>query len=159
MTQPRDSRRAAVYAAEDQLAALLARGGAVDFHGSTVDIPRQRRFATLPDVQRYLDHVRECSWGYPQTPAPIVRPRRGTAKAHWQAPATIALPDSTTWAMTELVVLHEYSHHVVWHLHGTVGHDRRYCQVMRGLVSDAIGPEAGLILLAAYDHAGATNSS
>ena len=93
--------------------------------------------------------------GFPRGPTPGRSIQRGATRAHWTAPDTIAIPGQTDWAMTELVVLHEYAHHVAWHLFGTTGHDDAFCEVMRGLVSDAISPTAGVILLAAYDQTGA----
>lgn len=155
MSASRDERRSAVYAAEDQVAALLLRGGSVDFHGSTLDVPLQRRFADIASIQTYLTRVRDCSWGHGSTPSPLVRARRGETRAHWSAPDTIAIPQSQGWAMTELVVLHEYAHHVNWHYNGATGHDAQFCEITRELVGHAIAPAAGLLLLAAYHHAGA----
>ncbi|HAN71376.1 MAG TPA: TIGR04338 family metallohydrolase, partial [Actinobacteria bacterium] len=37
----------AVYAAEDQWSAVLDRGGVVDFFGSRIDVPMQRRFGDV----------------------------------------------------------------------------------------------------------------
>ena len=45
----------AVYAAEDQWSAVLDRGGTVDFFGSRLDAPMQRRFADVASVQAYVD--------------------------------------------------------------------------------------------------------
>ena len=53
----RDSHRSAVYAAEEQWAHQLARGGAIDFLGSRLQIPVERRFADIASVQRYVDAV------------------------------------------------------------------------------------------------------
>lgn len=155
MSEARDSGRSAVYAAEDLVASLLDRGGVVDFHGSRVDVPLQRRFADIDSIRRYLDAVRACDWGAGDTPAPMVRLRRGQAKAHWSAPDTIAIPTGASWAMSELVVIHEYAHHVAWHRSGHLGHGRVFCDHMRMLVAGALGDAAALILLAAYDESGA----
>lgn len=155
----RDTNRAAVYAAEDQLGGLLDRGGVVDFHGSTFDLPAERKFGDAAGVQRYLDAVRETRWGYGQTPRPLVRRRRGATKAVWHAPAEIAVPESTRWALRELVALHEYAHHVNHHVNGGSGHDRRFCLVHVELVSEALGSAAGTLLLATYSESGCLSRS
>lgn len=133
----------------------MSRGGIVDFHGSVIDLPQQRRFGDLASVQRYLDAVRKCSWGHPQTPRPVVRRRRGQARAHWSPPDTVAIPEDAAWAMTELVALHEYAHHVNWHVNQATGHDVEFCHINRLLVSEAMAPAAGMLLLAAYHQSGA----
>lgn len=151
----RDSSRAAVYAAEDQFCALLDRGGAVDFHGSVLDLPAERRFGDVAAVQRYLDAVRDTSWGFTHVPRPVVRRRRGPKAAVWHAPAEIAVPEATRWALREVVVLHEYAHHVNHHANGGAGHDRGFCQLHVELVTGALGPAAGTLLLAGLVEAGA----
>ncbi len=155
MKPPRDTSRAGVYSAEDQVIAVLDRGGVVDFHGSTFDVPRQRRFGDLTAASAYLNAVRRCSWGYSDTPAPNLRHRRGPGRAHWMAPDTIALPQDAAWAMTELVLLHEYAHHVNWHHNGSSGHDQGYRDIMLNLVAEALAPQVATLLLAAYHSAGA----
>lgn len=149
------NRPTAVYGAEDQVATVLNRGGVVDFHGSTLDVPAQRRFGDLPAVRRYLLAVRAHPDGGADTPLPTVRRRRGPTKAHWSAPGEIALPESHRWAMTELVLLHEYTHHLQWHRAGATAHDRQFCVIMCDLVGSALSPNAALLLRAAYIEAGA----
>lgn len=150
----RDGHRARVYAAEDQFHALLDRGGVVDFHGSLLELPAERRFGDLAAVQRYLDTIRTLTWGHPDTPRPVVRRRRGGAKAEWRAPAEIAVPDQDRWALREVVVLHEYAHHVGHHTGTGSGHDRGFCRLHVELVRCALGPVAGTLLLAGYHEAG-----
>lgn len=150
-----DARRAAVYAAEDQLGSLLDRGGRLDFHGSVLDLPRQRRLADLAAVEDYLAAMRRQHWGASHTPPPRVRARRGTRRAHWEAPDTIALPPTTDWALRELVILHEYAHHVTWHDHGKADHGPNFQDTLTELVSHAIAPAAALVLRAAYHGSGA----
>ncbi len=154
----RDADRSAVYAAEDLLTALLDRGGTVDFHGSLLEVPRQRHFAALSDVGDYLTAIRSQPWGCGHTPAPRLRVRRGTTRAHWSAPVEIALPD-TDWAMSEMVVLHEYAHHVTWHDTGRADHAGGFRDTMSALVGAALSPAAALVLTAAYHGAGATQES
>lgn len=159
MTDPRDIHRSAVYAAEDLVTALLDRGGTVDFHGSHLNVPMQKRFGDLASVRRYLDAVRDCSWGAGDTPPPVIRHRKGLTKAHWSAPDSIAIPADAEWAMTEMVVLHEYAHHVTWHRSGDSGHDRAFCMTMRELVAGALGESAALVLLASYHESGALSGA
>lgn len=176
----RDRGRSAVYAAEDQIARLLERGGEVDFYGSKLQVPLQRHFGNLESVEAYLDALRDLTWGYGDTPRPRIVPSRSEHSAKWQAPNTIRVPDSSRWAMTEMVILHEYAHHVTHHVashsrsgfesrgwtgtgpevsSGTgiekmAGHGREFRQVFLDLVSNAIGAEARLLLTAALDQTG-----
>jgi putative metallohydrolase (TIGR04338 family) len=139
-----------VYAAEDTLMFLLDNGGTAQFHGSSLTLPVERRFGDLEGVRRYLQEVRRRPWGYPAIPAPGVRLRKGHTRAHWAAD-TIALPDgigARGWAMREVVVLHEYAHHVTWHLHGQTGHGPAFQDVFLGLLENAIGPEAAFVVRA-----------
>ncbi|MBM3688618.1 MAG: TIGR04338 family metallohydrolase [Actinobacteria bacterium] len=165
----RDQHRSAVYAAEDQLGRLLARGGTVDFYGSTLTLPVERRFADIASVQRYVDAVLALSTVRERWPrvAPVrVRERSGLSRAHYEpavperrSTATIAIPLAgpveARWAARETVVLHEIAHHLVAQdlppepLHGPT-----FCGVLLSLIATAIGPEAALALRAAFDGAG-----
>jgi putative metallohydrolase (TIGR04338 family) len=51
--------------------------------------------------------------------------------------------------MNELVVLHEYAHHCVWHLKGAVGHGLQFQNMLCELAGHALGPEVKTLLLAA----------
>lgn len=127
---------------------MLDNGGPVHFHGSALTLPVERRFGDLDSVRRYLDAVRELPWGYAHVPAPGLRRRKGYTKATWEA-GTIALPDgigARGWAMREVVVLHEYAHHVVWHEYDTTGHGPRFQGVYLDLLDKAMGPEAAFVV-------------
>lgn len=129
---------------------MLDNGGSATFLGSSITLPVERKFGDLDGVRRYLREVRAREWGYPQTPEPRVRLRKGQHRAHW-SDDVIALPDGigqAGWAMREVVVLHEYAHHVTWHVHGSRGHGGEFQQVYSGLLEDAIGPEAALVFRA-----------
>lgn len=164
-----DRHRSAVYAAEDQLGQLLARGGAVDFYGSSLTLPVERRFADIASVQRYVDSVLALApvrdrW--PVIPPVRVRERSGLSRAHYEpatpgrgASAAIAIPLAgpveARWAGRETVVLHEVAHHLVaqdappepWH-------GPTFCGALLTLLGIVIGPEAALALRAAFDGAG-----
>lgn len=139
-----------VYAAEDSLLFMLDHGGTVQFMGSSLTLPVERRFGDVDGVRRYLAEVRERQWGYPDVPEPAVRVRKGHRKAHW-ADGVIALPDgigARGWAMREVVVLHEYAHHVTWFTTGTTGHGRDFQEVYLQLLEHAVAPEAAFVVRA-----------
>ncbi|MGI9196907.1 MAG: TIGR04338 family metallohydrolase [Candidatus Nanopelagicales bacterium] len=165
----RDAQRSAVYAAEDQLARLLARGGRVDFFGSSLTLPVERRFADVDSVQRYVEAVldvpaiRERWSGLPPVRA---RTRAGGGRAHYEAgdPAVIAIPLAgpveARWAARETVVLHEIAHHLTMSSAPAPAaspeppHGPRFCGTLLFLLGVAIGPEAALALRAFLDGAG-----
>ncbi len=139
-----------VYAAEDTLMFLLDNGGPVTFLGSSLTMPVERRFGDVDAVRRYLGEVRARPWGHPQVPEPVVRLRKGHRRAHWQD-GVIALPDGIGdkgWAMREVVVLHEYAHHVTWFGHRVTGHGSAFQNVYLELLEHAIGPEAAFVVRA-----------
>lgn len=151
----RDTDRTAVYAAEDQLARLLERGGPVDFFGSTLTLPIERKFADIASVERYVALVialPSVSAALPHLDMPQVRERRGIAKATY-AEGVISLPMAGTadrrWAARELVVLHELAHHACW---GScdAAHGSGFRGALLHLVNVVIGVEAALILRAAF---------
>lgn len=139
-----------VYAAEDTLLFMLEHGGTVQFMGSSLTMPVERRFGDLDGVRRYLAAVRSRPWGSPEVPEAQVRQRRGYTKAHWEN-GVIALPDGIGgkgWAMREVVVLHEYAHHVAWHTRGVTGHGPVFQEIYLGLLENAVGPEAAFVVRA-----------
>lgn len=154
----------AVYAAEDQWSAVLDRGGTVDFFGSRIDVPMQRRFADEVSIQRYVDGVLglpAVGAAFPQVGPVTVRERAGQTRAHYEpAAATIAIPLRTLWAGREAVVLHELAHHCAcsageppertdarWH-------GPHFREAMLLLVTEVLGDGAALLLRAGYDAAG-----
>lgn len=141
-----DTRR--LYAAEDSLLFMLDNEGPVQFFGSTLTLPVERRFGDLDGVRRYLSELRGRNWGHPDVPEPKVRLRKGHTRATWEA-GTIALPDgigARGWAMREVVVLHEYAHHVTWHRYGMTGHGEQFQQVYLDLLDNAVGAEAAFVV-------------
>ncbi|MEZ5184733.1 MAG: TIGR04338 family metallohydrolase [Candidatus Nanopelagicales bacterium] len=139
-----------VYAAENTLMFMLDHGGTAQFLGSSLTLPVERRFGDVESVRRYLAEVRARDWGHPDVPQPQVRVRKGHSKAHW-ADGTIALPDGIGhkgWAMREVVVLHEYSHHVAWHRHAASDHGTAFQEVYLDLLEHAVSPEAAFVVRA-----------
>lgn len=154
----------AVYAAEDQWSAVLDRGGVVDFFGSTLDVPQQRRFADVATVQRYADAVLALPAVravYPAAGAVVVRERSGQQRAHYEPDgATIAVPLRTLWAGREAVVLHEIAHHLACSVGplpvvgGRSWHGPGFRAAMDLVVGEVLGDAAALLLRAGYDAAG-----
>ena len=153
-----DRDRAAVYAAEDQLVAMLERSGAgavIDFFGSALTLPDERKFADLDSVHRYLSAVvadPKVRDRFADATVPQVRDRKGPHKAHYSA-GVIALPVDQRWAGRETVVLHELAHHLVAD-QAKAAHDAVFVSAYVFLVETVMGAEAGLLLRAALDGAG-----
>lgn len=153
----RDSQRSAVYEAEDRWSRLLDSGGLLDFFGSRITLPVQRRFGTVDAMQVYSDWVLAQSdviAAYGSLPTVTVRLRAGQTKAHYEpGAAVIAIPMEHTWAARESVLLHELAHHVVRH-DTAAWHGPTHAAAMVVLAHAALGPEAALVLRAGYEDAG-----
>ena len=162
-----------VYAAEDQWAAVLDRGGVVDFFGSRLDVAPQRRFGDLAAVRTYVSWVLErppVLAEYPDAGPVVVRERGGQSRAHYEiaaahsgaATATIAIPMRDAWAARESVVLHEIAHHLACSraVVGPGGPGRRqwhgieFRRTMCRLAEVVLGEPASLLLRAGYEEAG-----
>jgi putative metallohydrolase (TIGR04338 family) len=148
----RDTQRARVYAAEQFVRTMFDRAAqhssrAIDFFGAQLTLPPEAKFGSVASVQRYVDEVLARVGAAPVT----VRARRGAAAAHYElvdGAAVIAVPDgSGTWALRELVVLHELAHHLspVSPPHGPA-FVATYCE----LCETVMGPEVGLVLRIVY---------
>ena len=162
----RDSQRQRLYDAEQQVRRQLelAAAGArtVTVGSSTIVLPLEVRFGSMQAVQRYSDAVRATAafqQRFPHAAAASlrVRARRGDRHAHYEAPDMIALhqPEhGSAWALRELVVLHEVAHHAAHHdLPPEPAHGAGYAGAFLRVVTDAMGPEAGLLLTSAFaDH-------
>ena len=153
----------AVYAAESQWSAVLDRGGAVDFFGSLVDVPQQRRFADLDTIGRFVAAVLALpavATAYPVAGPVRVRDRAGRRRAHYEpATTTIAIPMQSPWALRESVVLHEVAHHLdctasAQQAERRSWHGPSYREAMGLLVEQVLGGAAALLLRAGYDGAG-----
>lgn len=164
MTQPgRDADRSRVYEAEGLVRRLLERPGTqrtVQVAGSTIDLPAERRFASVESVQQYVDAVLALPavrghWPERAAAPVTVRRRRGTGSAHYEyTGAVIAVPDQRDaatagpWAMRELVVLHELAHHLTGDAH--TAHGQRFRITMIELSEIALGPQLALLLRVTY---------
>ena len=141
------------YDAEFELRFILEHGGTVDFYGSTLVVPEERKFGDLEGVRRYL--AAACAHiGWEGEP-PKVRARRGETRAHYDMlKHEIAVPEHRgsrhSWALREIVILHELAHAMTT----GHGHDSVFCSSLVGLVTRCIGQEAGFLLAVAYEKRG-----
>jgi putative metallohydrolase (TIGR04338 family) len=155
----RDTQRAKVYAAEEFVRTLFDRAAehgnqVVDFFGTQLTLPPEGRFATVESVRRYvadvlvMPGVRE-SW--PGVSALSVRSRRGVTAAHYERTgddACIAVPEGrTTWALRELVVLHEIAHHLC---SAEPPHGPEFVATFCELAGTVMGPEVAHVLRVVY---------
>ncbi len=156
---PRDTQRAKVYAAEEFVRTLFDRASehgsrSVDFFGAALTLPPEARFASLPAVRRYVDDVLAHPGVRARWPAagPLaVRARRAATAAHYERSddaATMAVPDRRiSWALRELVVLHEIAHHLS---DAEPPHGPEFVATFCDLAAAVMGPEVGHVLRVVY---------
>ncbi|MGW0626172.1 TIGR04338 family metallohydrolase [Streptomyces sp. NPDC002758] len=155
----RDNQKTKVYKAEDLVMDVLTRvahtdARTFDFYGSHLVIPDERKFGDIDGVQRYVDQVLALNWVRATWPTyaaqPVkVRARRGAAHAHYGL-GVIAVPDhqqGISWAMREMVVLHELAHHLA---RGGESHGVQFVSTFLHLVKGLVGDEVGLLLTDAF---------
>lgn len=126
----------------------------LDFFGTQLTLPPEGRFASVQSVQRYVDDVlgmaavREA---WPGTEALTVRARRGVTAAHYERGehgAGIAVPEGrATWALRELVVLHEIAHHLCA---AEPPHGPEFVATFCELAGAVMGPEVAHVLHVVY---------
>jgi putative metallohydrolase (TIGR04338 family) len=155
----RDAQRSKVYAAEGFVRTLFDRAAehssrAIDFFGTRLTLPPEGRFASVPAVQRYVDSVLShpavrARW-HSVEPL-VVRARRGVTAAHYErrdGVTAIAVPDrSSTWALRELVVLHEVAHHLC---DADPPHGPEFVATFCELAGLVMGPEVEHVLRVVY---------
>jgi len=153
-TAARDAQKSRVYSSERTLRWLYDHPAAShEVNGVTVQLEPEARFASLDSVAAYVDRV----VAHPAVVAEFghrgrisVRERKGERKAHYEpATATIAINTTgTRWALRELLVLHEVSHHYVPATESD--HGARFTSTMVRLVELIMGPQAALALRLLY---------
>ena len=156
----RDAQRSRVYRAEDAWASRLdaARQGAAlaSVGGSSLLLPAERRLGSLAAAADYVTRVLALPGvveAVGRLPAPALRTRRGTGRAHWEAPGIIALPvpqHGEPWALRETVLLHELAHHIGQTSGRAHGHRAPFPALVLLLVEAALGPEAAFALRVEY---------
>ena len=155
----RDTQRAKVYAAEEFVRTLFDRAAehgnnVVEFFGTQLTLPPEARFASAPSVQRYVDDV----LAHPAVRARwraaamlTVRARRGATAAHYERVddgAVIAVPEGrSTWALRELVALHEIAHHLC---DAEPPHGPEFIATFCELAEVVMGPEVAHVLRVVY---------
>ena len=157
----RDAQRSRVYAAEGFVRTLFDRAAqhssrAIDFFGESITLPPEARFASVESVATYVEDVLALPAVAALRPdvGPLaVRVRRGATAAHYEndgAAGLIAVPDAlgATWAMRELVVLHEVAHHLCG-LDGPA-HGPEFVAMFCALAGAVMGPEVGYVLRVVY---------
>jgi putative metallohydrolase (TIGR04338 family) len=151
----RDFQRAKVYDAEHLVHRIFDRSAdypVIEVAGSHLTLPVERRFGAIDAVQRYVDQVLTLGWiraAWDRAAVPVhVRERAGSSQAHYQRVGSImAVPGyraGSGWALRELVILHELSHHLAPEIE--VAHGGGFVDRMITLVDGVIGPEAALLL-------------
>lgn len=150
-----DRQRARVYEAEALVRRIFDRAvdhPLVEVAGSHLTIPVERKFASLDSVQIYVDAVLALGWVRDMWPRAsdrvVVRARAGHNRAHYERrPPVIAVPlhrGGEAWALRELVLLHEISHHLG--PDEEVAHGPDFTGRMVDLVTRIVGEEAGFLL-------------
>ena len=160
-TDPQQQR---VYDAEQALRAVLDSGiDNFDFYGQVLPVEQtEKHFGSIEAVQAYVDAVLALNWvrelSHHATTPVKVRERKGRTKAHYTPwSATIAVPDHLdgarfSWAMRELVVLHELAHHLTrW---DDEAHGAEFTGTFLYLVKHLIGDTSHLVLMAALNESG-----
>ena len=163
---PRDRQRAKVYDAEHLVRRLFENADesgsrAIEIVGSTMTLPIERKFASVESVQSDVAAGLGLNWvceRWPRATAPmLVRERAGSTAAHYEvASATLAIPlhrGARGWALRELVVLHEIAHHLGEPAEEP--HGGAFAARFIELVTEIIGPEAGLVLRVTLTDCGA----
>ena len=144
-----------VYAAENVVLATIRKGGIVDFHGSLIDLRDNRVMEFdrdhLPIMAGMIGGLYRANWqpGMQEEPPTLQVSERAHSRAvyrNWDH--SIVLPKHGRWAWNSLVLLHELSHSMVESKRGQkAAHGIPWRRQYAALVGQAVGAEAGLLLL------------
>ena len=155
----RDDGRSRVYAAQRLVHAVFdnaERAGSREavFLGTRLTVPPEAKFASVESLQRYVDQVLALPSVRRRWPrrahAVAVRKRKGDRAAHYErigGSGAIAVPDGS-WAMRELVVLHELAHH--FDLGDGGAHGAGFQETYVELAGMVMGAEAAHLLRVAF---------
>ncbi|MFW0795390.1 TIGR04338 family metallohydrolase [Gordonia sp. CPCC 205515] len=162
---PRDTARSRVYAAERLVFGMFERAEGnrtVQLAGTELTLPPEARFASVESVRDYLSRVTAMASvhsRFPRAVEPVVvRQRKGHRSAEYRSRAgevaEIAIPSSGEgrWALRELVVLHEFAHHL--DEPGGPAHGREFVVCLIDLVGLVLGPEAELVYRVIFSDSG-----
>lgn len=165
----RDMQKQRVYDAEHMVQGIMDSVATndvhtFDFHGSTLILPEERKFGDIAGVQRYVDAVLGLNWVQAQwkkASVPVrVRKRKTAHQAHYESlTCTIAVPDHQgrhhSWAMREIVILHEIAHHLTgWDDKEDGAHGSVFSGIMIKLVTELMGQEVGLLFQESFERHG-----
>ena len=154
--QPRDTQRSRVYEAEHLVHRIFDRSvdyPVVEVAGSHLTLPMERKFAAIADIQRYVEAVLDLQWvrrAWPRRAAlaVAVQERTGAAQATYlRNGCVMAVPahrSGSSWALRELVILHELAHHLA--ADGEPDHGPAFVDRLITLVDGIVGPEAALLI-------------
>lgn len=125
---------------------------AITLDGIALTMPPETRFTSIKSIQTYVSTVRslESLAHYPRASVHVrIGTHEDTSMAFYNgSERLISLPKKpSTWAMRELVVLHELTHHF------TIGerHGPRFAASMLEVLREVMGPEVELALRIFYD--------
>ncbi len=149
----RDTFRTKVYEAEDEVARMFERPGSViEMFGTQICVPDERRFGRVSDADAFVKKV-YAFLGYEYPPEVVVR--KGQTKATYNRSShTIRIPDQTTWALREMVVLHEVAHALT--PPEFAAHGREFRSNFCDLLEKVLAPEARFLVQVAYFDRGLT---
>lgn len=154
MASLRDYQRSRVYEGEHLIHRIFDRSvdyPVVEVAGSRLTLPVERKFAAIEDVQRYVDKVLALEWvrqDWKRAEVPvIVAERRGHKQAEYLRFASVmAVPahqSRSSWALRELVILHELAHHLADDIE--IAHGPSFVDRLITLFGGIIGPEAAFL--------------
>ena len=112
----------------------------------------ERKFGSIDAVATYVEQVLalgwvRATWDRARWPV-VVRERAGAGQAHYQRIGSImAVPGyraGSGWALRELVILHELTHHLAEDVE--IAHGGAFVDRLVTLVDGVVGPEAALLL-------------
>ena len=153
----RDAERSKSYEAEHSVWSLLDGGPEpIEMFGMMVAIPDERKFGSVEAVQEYVNAVLR-HMGSSDTIT--VRKRKGVSAAHYSSFGAerpwpeIAVPDAT-WALREMVILHELAHHFT--PNDEPAHGQIFRRTLCDLAEKVLAPEARFLLQVAYGQRGLT---
>ncbi|MFT4043334.1 MAG: TIGR04338 family metallohydrolase [Gordonia sp. (in: high G+C Gram-positive bacteria)] len=154
----RDIGRARFYAAERMIMNMFDRVGSsrtVEIAGTQLTLPIEAIFGSVDSVRDHIERVLAMPavrQRFPGAAHPVsVRARKGYRSAEYRPAgvvgpvAEIAIPVSAEgrWALRELTVLHELSHHFD-QSHGAP-HGSAFIAILTELVGVVLGPEAAFV--------------
>lgn len=131
----------------------------LDCYAAQEALPRGQAFASLEEVQRWVDDLRDTPWwhlqGYSLHVLRIeVQPYR-SAKfagcAQWCKEDNCGVIALTPDGRTVRTVLHEVAHILADAAHDSTGHDPAWARVFLTLVSCVMGPDAYVTLRESFD--------